>query len=132
MVCVRVVVYCKPDFVRLCSSLFALPCVKYEPWMKESPIIPSNPNYTQYCKDGPCEGLNVGDVQLNFEGADEIFGCSQGASRYYLEDGEIDFLLMDRNMPVKKSSSLIESAMEASSSIQRLRGFSIIRGWWVC
>ncbi|KAJ1418109.1 CCT domain [Sesbania bispinosa] len=123
------------------------PCVKYEPWMEQSPIIPSNPNYTQYCKDeafffpqdsnqpkallstcfyfgfheenGPCEGLNVDDVQLNFEEADEIFGCSQSASRYHLEDGEIDCLLMDRNIPVTKSSSLIESAMEASSSVQQ-------------
>jgi len=26
-------------------------CVIYEPWMGQSQIIPSNPNYTPFCKD---------------------------------------------------------------------------------
>lgn len=52
------------------------------------------------------------NVQLNFESADEIFGCSQAATRYYLEDGGIDCLLMDKSISVTESSSLIESAME--------------------
>lgn len=27
------------------------PCVKYEPWMGQSPIIPPNPDYMAYCRD---------------------------------------------------------------------------------
>ncbi|RDX61831.1 Zinc finger protein CONSTANS-LIKE 12, partial [Mucuna pruriens] len=119
-------------------------CVRYEPWLGQSQIIPSNPNYTQYGKDHAflfpqdsnqpkqecpnlgihdgnelCEGLNVDSVQLNFESADEIFGCSQAPTRYNLEDGGMDCLLMDKNISVTESSSLIESAMEASSTIQQ-------------
>ncbi|KAH1144013.1 hypothetical protein GYH30_034294 [Glycine max] len=120
-------------------------CVIYEPWMGQSQIIPSNPNYTPFCKDEAfffpqdsnqpklqecpnlgihdgselCEGFNVDNLQLNFESADEIFGCSQDATRYHLEDGGMDCLLMDKNISVTESNSLIESALEASSSIQQ-------------
>lgn len=52
------------------------------------------------------------NVQLNFEIADEIFYCSQVATRYHLEDGGMDCLLMDKNISVTESNSLIESALE--------------------
>ncbi|XP_039686694.1 zinc finger protein CONSTANS-LIKE 12 isoform X4 [Medicago truncatula] len=124
-------------------------CVKYEPWIENSPIIPSNSNCTQYYKDQPflfnqdsnqqklqgfhdvkdliihegtslCEGFNVDDIQLNFESADEIiFDCSQTATKYNHEDGGIECLLMDKNIPVTKCSSHIETAVEASSSVQQ-------------
>lgn len=55
------------------------------------------------------------DVQLNFKSADEIFDCSQGATRYQQEDGGMDCLLMDKNISVTKSSSLIETVMEVTS-----------------
>ncbi|KAL2331813.1 hypothetical protein Fmac_019394 [Flemingia macrophylla] len=120
--------------------------VRYKPWMGQSQIIPSNPNYnTRYCKDQAlflsqdsnqpklqecpnleihdrnelCEGLNVENIQLNLENADDIFGCSQAASRYPLEEGGMDCLLMDKNISATEPSSLIESAMEASSSIKQ-------------
>ncbi|PNY12977.1 zinc finger protein CONSTANS-like 11-like [Trifolium pratense] len=124
------------------------PCVKYEPWIEKSPILQSNSNCTQYCKDQAfsfnqdsnqpklqgcldvkdlvihegtslCEGLNVDDVQLNFENADEIFDCSQSATKFNHEDGGIECLLMDKNIPVTKCSSLIGTAVEASSSVQQ-------------
>ncbi|BAT92190.1 hypothetical protein LR48_Vigan05g158700 [Vigna angularis] len=120
-------------------------CVRYEPWMGQPHIIPSNPNYTPYCKEerfflaqdsnqpktqectdrgtgdgnGLSEGLNVDRAPINFESAEEIFGCSQAATRYPLEDGGVDCLLMDKKLSVTESSSLIESALEASSSIQQ-------------
>ncbi|XP_061363110.1 putative zinc finger protein CONSTANS-LIKE 11 [Gastrolobium bilobum] len=121
-------------------------CVRYEPWMGQSPMIPpSTPSYMPYCKDqaffflqdsnqpkgcpnikdlgihdanGLCEGLNVDDVHLNFENADEIFDCSQGTTRYNLEDGGMDCLLMDKNISVTESNGLIESAMEVFPKIQ--------------
>lgn len=52
---------------------------------------------------------------INFESVDEIFGCSQAATRYPLEDGEMDYLLLDKNISVTESSSLIESAIEVVS-----------------
>lgn len=52
------------------------------------------------------------DVQLNFENADEIFDCSQGATRYNLEDGGMDCLLVDKNISVTESNALIESTIE--------------------
>ncbi|KAK8469602.1 hypothetical protein PHAVU_005G113300 [Phaseolus vulgaris] len=117
-------------------------CFRYEPWMGQCHIIPSNPNYTPFCKEeafflprdsnqpkpqectdlgtrdgnGICEGLNVDSAPINFESADEIFGCSQAATRYPLEDGGMDCLLMDKNISVTESSSLIESALESSGA----------------
>ncbi|CAJ1956366.1 unnamed protein product [Sphenostylis stenocarpa] len=130
-----------------------------EPWMGQSHIIPSNPNYNtpyskeeafflprdsnqpkvrmseagavytikpQECTDlgirdgnGLCEGLNVDNVPTNLGSADEIFGCSQAPTGYHLQDRGMDCLLMDKNISVTESSSLIESALEASSSIQQ-------------
>ncbi|MED6157089.1 hypothetical protein PIB30_020077 [Stylosanthes scabra] len=112
----------------------------FEPWMDLSPILPSNPDSMQFCKDqealffppesnqpkgcpnfkdlgieegnGVCKGLTVDDViQLNFENADDIFGC--------FKDGGLDCLLMDNNISVTESKCLTESSIEASSSVQQ-------------
>jgi hypothetical protein len=56
----------------------------------------------------------VDDVQLNFENADEIFDCSQSATKFNHEDGGIECLLMDKNIPVTKCSSLIGAAVEVT------------------
>lgn len=57
------------------------------------------------------------DVQLNFENADEIFGCSQVATRYNLEDGGVDSLLIDKNISATESKGLIHSPMEVIPQI---------------
>jgi len=60
----------------------------------------------------------VDDVQLNFESSDEIiFACSQTATKYNHEDGGIECLLMDKNIPVTKCSSHIETAVEVTGYI---------------
>ena len=61
--------------------------------------------------DNLCEGLNIDDVQLNLEN-DEIFGCFQGATGYQHENGEMDGLVMERNLSVTESNGLLESALE--------------------
>ncbi|KAI4334082.1 hypothetical protein L6164_018817 [Bauhinia variegata] len=117
-----------------------------EPWMGQSPLIPPNPTDMPYCRDQPllfpqvlslpkgcpnfkdlgiqdgdglCEGLNIDDVQLNLESSDDIFGCTQGATRLQIEDGGIDCLLMEKNISVTESNVLPENALEASSSVQQ-------------
>lgn len=60
------------------------------------------------------------DVHLNFEPADEIFDCSKGASRYPHEDGGIERLLLDKNIPVKKSSSFIDISIEVTDYLANL------------
>ncbi|KAK7261065.1 hypothetical protein RIF29_27368 [Crotalaria pallida] len=112
------------------------PYVRYEPWVGQPHIISSSPDYMSCSRDqalffpqdsnepkgcpdnikdlgtsdgnGLCEGLNVDDVQLNFQNADEIF-----------EDGGMECLLMDKHISVTESNGLIESAIEASSSVQQ-------------
>ncbi|CAK8536563.1 unnamed protein product [Lathyrus sativus] len=67
-----------------------------------------------------CEGFNMDDVQLDF--ADEIFGCSLSslsAAKYNHENGGIECLLMDKNIPVTKCTSLTEIATEALSPAQQ-------------
>ncbi|KAL5082055.1 hypothetical protein RYX36_010476 [Vicia faba] len=125
------------------------PSVKYEQSSIETPpIVSSNSNGAQYCKDQAflfdpdsnlpklqgcpdveelvfheetslCEGFNVDDVQLNFESAEEIFGCSQSAAKYNHEDRGIECLLMDKNTQVTKCTSLTETAAEALSPVQQ-------------
>lgn len=69
--------------------------------------------------DDLCEGLNIDDVQLNFEaGDDEIFGCSQGHSRYQFEDVETDHGLLEKNLSVTESDGPIENAIEVYSKFQ--------------
>lgn len=62
--------------------------------------------------DGLCEGLNMDNVQLNFESGNEIFDCSQGGTSYQLEDGGLDCLLMEKSISVTQSNGLIQNAME--------------------
>ncbi|XP_044501462.1 putative zinc finger protein CONSTANS-LIKE 11 isoform X2 [Mangifera indica] len=117
-----------------------------EPWMLNSSMIPPpNPNYMPYCSDQAaffseesnepkgsdlkdlklpdgddlCKVLNMDDVQLDFEAGDEIFGCSQGQSRYQFEDVGTDRTLMEKNLSVTESDGPIENALEASSAGQR-------------
>ncbi|KAF5746045.1 hypothetical protein HS088_TW06G00210 [Tripterygium wilfordii] len=117
-------------------------CPKFEPLMETPPLIPPNPNYMPYYKDQSpllpeesnmpkacssfkdvglcdgddlCEGLSIDDLPLDFENADEIFGCSQGHSRYPFEDGGNSCNLMDKTLSATKSNEPIENAFEASS-----------------
>ncbi|XP_038713082.1 zinc finger protein CONSTANS-LIKE 12-like isoform X2 [Tripterygium wilfordii] len=121
------------------------PCPKFEPLMELPPLIPSNPNCMLYYKnqtpalpeesnmpkecsgikdvglhggDNLCECLSIDDLPLDFENADDIFGCSQGHSRYQFEDGGTNCILMDKTLSVTKSNGSIENAFEASSSGQ--------------
>ncbi|KAF5741449.1 hypothetical protein HS088_TW10G00446 [Tripterygium wilfordii] len=118
------------------------PCPKFEPLMELPPLIPSNPNCMLYYKnqtpalpeesnmpkecsgikdvglhggDNLCECLSIDDLPLDFENADDIFGCSQGHSRYQFEDGGTNCILMDKTLSVTKSNGSIENAFEVSS-----------------
>ncbi|XP_031254491.1 zinc finger protein CONSTANS-LIKE 12-like [Pistacia vera] len=130
----------KGSFGLLTSKLNEL-----EPWMSSSSTIPPNPNYMLYCSDQApffsegsnelkgsdlkdlklpdgddlCEVLNMDDVQLDFEAGEEIFGCSQGQSRYQFEDVGTDGILMEKNLSVTESDGPMENALEASSSGQQ-------------
>ncbi|KAL3509656.1 hypothetical protein ACH5RR_029057 [Cinchona calisaya] len=121
-------------------------CVKSEPWFTP-PVIPSNPNYVTPChrdqtplfsegsdlpkgspnlKDlgledggGLCEGVDIDDVSLIFDGGYEILGCSEVHSRYNnSEDGAMSSLVMEKNLSVTESNSHVENALEASSAGQ--------------
>ncbi|CAI9759967.1 unnamed protein product [Fraxinus pennsylvanica] len=73
------------------------------------------------CKtDDQCDSLDINDIGLSFESSYEMFGNSQGQPRYNCEDGRIASQLMEKNLYATESNStLIESAMEASSSGQQ-------------
>ncbi|XP_019465187.1 PREDICTED: putative zinc finger protein CONSTANS-LIKE 11 isoform X2 [Lupinus angustifolius] len=118
-------------------------CVKPEPWVEQPTTIPQqNPNHAPYTMDQTIfcpqdsnlpelqecpnlkglgisddDDLNIDNFKLNFEKRDEIFDCSQVATRYHLDKGEIDCSLMWKK--ISESKYLIESAMEASSSFQQ-------------
>lgn len=55
--------------------------------------------------DDICDGLNIEDVQLNFESDDEIFGCSHGQSSYQIRD-------VEKSLSVGESDSPIPNALE--------------------
>lgn len=74
--------------------------------------------------DDLCEGLNIDDVQLNFESGDEIFGCSQGQTRYQFEDVRTNRQLMEKNISVTESDGPIENALEVCSKFKFLAAFS--------
>ncbi|XP_021293321.1 zinc finger protein CONSTANS-LIKE 12-like [Herrania umbratica] len=122
------------------------PCPKLEPWMGPSSLIPTNANYMPYCRnqeplfseesniskgcsdlkdfklldgDDLCEGINMNDVQLNFETADEIFGCSQGQNRSQFDNVGTEGLLMEKNITLTESDVPIEKSLEASSLGQK-------------
>lgn len=62
--------------------------------------------------DDLCDGLNIDDVQLNFETDDEIFGYSQGQSSYQFQDVGNDRPLMEKNLTVAESDGPIPNALE--------------------
>ncbi|XP_054813157.1 zinc finger protein CONSTANS-LIKE 12-like isoform X2 [Prosopis cineraria] len=124
------------------------PCVKYDPWMGQSSnIIPPNTNFLSSCRDQPfsfplgsdlakecpnlkdfgtasgdglCAGLNIADLSFSLESDDEILDYTQEATRNHAENnGEIDCLLMGKNISVPEPNGLIENALEASSSVQQ-------------
>ncbi|VVA32452.1 PREDICTED: zinc finger [Prunus dulcis] len=129
---------------KLSGSLDQSSCAKFEPWMARSTLISANPNgIPQGNKDQApflpqesslskgctnfkdlaiqdsndlCDGLNIDDVPLNFENAEGIFSCPQGPSRYQFEDGEMDCLLMEKNLSVTESNGPNDNAVQASSS----------------
>ncbi|XWS39558.1 hypothetical protein CRYUN_Cryun18bG0065800 [Craigia yunnanensis] len=119
------------------------PCPKLKPWMEPDSLISTNANYIPYCRDQEhlfseesnmpkgysdlkdfkvpdgddlCEGLNMNDVQLTFETADEIFGCSQGQTRYQFENVGTDCILTEKTLTVTESDGPIENTFEVSSS----------------
>ncbi|KAI9071262.1 hypothetical protein K1719_046768 [Acacia pycnantha] len=124
------------------------PGVKYDPWTGQSSnfVLP-NTNFLSSCKDQPfscpldsslskgypnlkdpgsvsgddlCGGLNIQNRSLCFEGDDEILDYTKEATRYHLENGEIDYSLMEKSISVPKPNGLIENALEASSlSVQQ-------------
>lgn len=73
--------------------------------------------------DDLCEDLNIDDVQLNFESDDEIFGCSQGQSRYQFEDVGTNCVLMEKTISVTESDGPIENALEVHFKFQFLASF---------
>ncbi|KAF2285005.1 hypothetical protein GH714_034608 [Hevea brasiliensis] len=59
-------------------------------------------------------------VALNFENGDEIFGCSQGHTRYQPRDVGKDCILMEKNLSVTESNNgPVENAIEVTSSGQQ-------------
>ncbi|XVF01819.1 hypothetical protein REPUB_Repub04eG0122500 [Reevesia pubescens] len=121
-------------------------CPKLNPWMEPSSMVSANANYLPYCRDQEplfteesslpkgysdlkdfkvpdgddlCDGLNMNDVQLTFETADEIFGCSQGQTRYQFENVGTDCILMEKTLSVTESDGPIENTLEESSSGQK-------------
>ena len=72
--------------------------------------------------DDLCDGINIDDVQLTFEADDEIFGCSQGQSRYQFEDaGNNDRALMEKNLSVAESDGPIPNALEVCLHLSLLQ-----------
>ncbi|KAF5948441.1 hypothetical protein HYC85_014398 [Camellia sinensis] len=59
-----------------------------------------------------CEGLNMDDVELNFESCDEIFDSSRGQSTYNFDEGGTNCQLMEKNASVTESNGHVESAIE--------------------
>ncbi|XVF66958.1 hypothetical protein PTKIN_Ptkin10aG0081800 [Pterospermum kingtungense] len=120
------------------------PCPKFKPWMEPSSLISTNAGYNPNCGDPEpffsvesnmprcyselkdfkvpdgddlCEGLNIKDVQLTFDTADGIFGCSLGQTRYQFENVGTDCILMEKTLSIPESDDPIESTFEASSSL---------------
>ncbi|CAL5403505.1 unnamed protein product [Camellia sinensis] len=121
-----------------------LNCDKFEPWIGPSTVIPPSPNFLPLCSkdqtltfpkgsnlpkghssyknleinDGEdlCEGLNMDDVELNFESCDEIFDSSRGQSTYNFDGEGTNCQLMEKNASVTESNGHVESAIEAASS----------------
>ncbi|KAJ7981321.1 putative CONSTANS-like zinc finger protein [Quillaja saponaria] len=96
------------------SSMTVPPNPSYMPFCREQPpLFPEDLNLPKGCSafkdlgiddgDDLCDGLNIDDVPLNFESDDEIFGCSQGPSRFQCNNGGID--CPESNGPAENASS---------------------------
>lgn len=62
----------------------------------------------------------MNDVQLNFETADEIFGCSQGQNRSQFDNVGTEGLVMEKNITLTESDVPIEHTLEVFLQIQLL------------
>lgn len=82
--------------------------------------------------DDLCEGLNIDDVQLNFESGDEIFSCSQGQTRYQFEDVGTNRQLMEKNISVTESDGPIENALEVCLNLSFLQLFHLAFFFLLC
>ncbi|KAE8698481.1 zinc finger protein CONSTANS-LIKE 12-like isoform X3 [Hibiscus syriacus] len=121
-------------------------CSEMKPSMELTSLISPNANYVPYYRDGEhlfsgepsmpngysdlrdckvpdgyglCEVLNMNDVQLSFETAEEIFVSSQGQTRYQFEKIGTDCLIMDKTLSVTKFNGPIGNMLEASPSEQK-------------
>ncbi|XP_038900762.1 zinc finger protein CONSTANS-LIKE 12 isoform X2 [Benincasa hispida] len=67
-----------------------------------------------------CEALNLGDVSLNLENGEELFGCP-GTMKCQFEDGELDCLLLEKNLfsVTESDGGPVDNAIEDTSSGQQ-------------
>ncbi|KAL0405496.1 UNVERIFIED_CONTAM: Zinc finger protein CONSTANS-LIKE 12 [Sesamum latifolium] len=67
-----------------------------------------------------CDNVDIDGIALSFESGYEMLGNLQNQPRFQCDDGGMSGLLMEKNLSVTESSSThIESALEASSSVQQ-------------
>ncbi|XP_048127403.1 zinc finger protein CONSTANS-LIKE 12-like [Rhodamnia argentea] len=121
---------------------------EFGPWMRPAALSTPNANYTQLCKDQApftAQELNLpkvplgcsGSKSLGFDGSsdlcqslgmediprhgngDEVLGYQPCQKRFLFEDGDMECLLMEKNLSATESNGPIENAMEASSSAQQ-------------
>ncbi|KAL0287053.1 UNVERIFIED_CONTAM: putative zinc finger protein CONSTANS-LIKE 11 [Sesamum calycinum] len=67
-----------------------------------------------------CDNVDIDGIALSFDSGYEMLGNLQNQPRFHCDDGGMSGLLMEKNLSVTESSSThIESALEASSSVQQ-------------
>ncbi|KAL0319816.1 UNVERIFIED_CONTAM: Zinc finger protein CONSTANS-LIKE 12 [Sesamum radiatum] len=67
-----------------------------------------------------CDNVDIDGIALSFDSGYEMLGNLQNQPRFQCDDGGMSGLLMEKNLSVTESSSThIESALEASSSVQQ-------------
>ncbi|KAJ4831693.1 hypothetical protein Tsubulata_033176 [Turnera subulata] len=109
-----------------------MPCSR-----EQAPFLPQDINITKGCSnlkdfglhddDDLCEGLNMDDIQLNFDnGDDEIFGCSQLDSKYQFEDAGKDCILLEKNMSVTESNGPVDNAIEVHPNFSYLSSGAMV------
>ncbi|KAI3412671.1 uncharacterized protein J3R85_017008, partial [Psidium guajava] len=121
---------------------------EFGPWMRPAALQTADANYTQVCKDqapftalelnlpkGPfgcsgskslgfhrsndlCQILGIEDIPCRGNG-DDVLGYQPSQNRFLFEDGDMECLLMDKDLSATESNGPIENAMEASSSVQQ-------------
>ena len=65
-----------------------------------------------YKTDNLCDDLNMEGAQCNFKDVNEIIDSSQNVVGYQHEDGGLDCILMEKNISVTGSDTLIHNTME--------------------